>query len=233
MRECAEGRPLGLAEGPTDGYVLYPACRQGISDPLLLRDNLSATLSATHECVRMDEIAQRFGISSPVLLAQRNSRNKRIWTLFRVGISSPNFTFLPGTFSPRNCGILERGTLLDPEPRVDRRGFLAAATTGLLGLADIAAMGEIGAAPMAPPSGGEPLNVNDRKQLFIDRLFIASAENITLTMNPAQKLGIVLDSTNEPWELGTGGFFRVIDDGGKFKMYYGAFTEAGKSLCYA
>ncbi|WP_422931454.1 hypothetical protein [Singulisphaera sp. PoT] len=52
-------------------------------------------------------------------------------------------------------------------------------------------------------------------------------------MNPAQKLGIVLDSSKEPWEKGTGGYFRVIEDGGKFKMYYGAFLDSGHGLCYA
>jgi len=122
---------------------------------------------------------------------------------------------------------------MDSETRVDRRTFLSATTGGLLGFSGAAAIGETSIGPAASPADREPLNVSDRKQLFIDRLFIAASENVTLTMNPAQKLGMVLDSTHEPWELGTGGFFRVIDDGGKVKMYYGAFTEAGKSLCYA
>ena len=43
-------------------------------------------------------------------------------------------------------------------------------------------------------------------------------------MNAPQKLGIV-DRSNEPWEDGTGGYFRVVEDGGKFKMYYGAFLR--------
>jgi hypothetical protein len=119
------------------------------------------------------------------------------------------------------------------EPRVDRREFLAAAAGGALALTGVTESGETGLAPTTPSGSGEPLNVSDRKQLFIDRLFIETGDNVTLNMNPAQKLGIILDSTNEPWELGTGGFFRVIEDGGKYKMYYGAFTEVGKSLCYA
>lgn len=112
------------------------------------------------------------------------------------------------------------------ESTVSRRGLLTAATTGLLGLPATAAI-------QPPLPKNEPLNVSDQKQLFIDKLFIASSENVTLTMNPAQKLGIVVDSTDSPWELGTGGFFRVIEDQGKYKMYYGAFTEVGKALCYA
>ncbi|MCW3053885.1 MAG: hypothetical protein JWN14_3055 [Chthonomonadales bacterium] len=122
---------------------------------------------------------------------------------------------------------------MDHEAHVDRRTFLATATGGLLTLPLAASAGETGGTSQAAPRPEEPLTVSDRKQLFIDRRFIDSSENVALVMNPAQKLGIVLDSTREPWELGTGGFFRVIEDRGKFKMYYGAFTEAGKSLCYA
>ena len=122
---------------------------------------------------------------------------------------------------------------MDSAPRVDRRGFLAAATGGVLSLNGATARAESEVTSIALADSGKALPVSDRKQLFIDRLFVDVAENIVLSMNPAQKLGIVLDSTNEPWELGTGGFFRVIEDGGKYKMYYGAFTEVGKALCYA
>lgn len=118
-------------------------------------------------------------------------------------------------------------------PRVDRREFLAATVGGVLSLTEGTGRGETGTAAPVLSDAGESLDVGDRKQLFIDRRFIAADDHVTLIMNPAQKLGIVLDSTDAPWELGTGGFFRVIEDGGKFKMYYGAFTEAGKSLCYA
>lgn len=122
---------------------------------------------------------------------------------------------------------------MNRESHINRRTFLGVTTGGLLSLPLAPATGETAAAAADLSRNGEPISVSDRKQLFIDRLYIASSENVTLTMNPAQKLGIVLDSTNEPWELGTGGFFRVIEDDGKYKMYYGAFTEVGKSLCYA
>lgn len=116
------------------------------------------------------------------------------------------------------------------DDRLDRRQFLTAAAGGVAGLTATSAPTPAVAAETSPR---EPRNVGSRKQLFIDRRFIAASENVTLTMNPAQKLGIVLDSENEPWERGTGGYFRVIEDGGKFKLYYGAFTEAGHSVCYA
>lgn len=109
----------------------------------------------------------------------------------------------------------------------NRRDFLA--TSGLLGASAVA-----GRAAEARREGDTgPRDVGDRKQLFIDERFIAAREGVALAMNPAQKLGIALDSEREPWELGTGGYFRVFEDGGKFKMYYGAFTKAGHSLCYA
>ena len=113
-----------------------------------------------------------------------------------------------------------------------RREFLAAAG-GLLGaagarpVADATRAGDDG----TPDAG--PWRIGDRKQLFIDRRFIAASEGVALTLNPAQKLGMVLDSSKEPWERGPGGYFRVIDDGGKFKMYYGAFVATGHGLCYA
>lgn len=94
-------------------------------------------------------------------------------------------------------------------------------------------------AALAPPVHAEarraapPIDVADRRQLFIDHRFIAASENVTLAMNPAQKAGIVLDPQDAPWELGLGGFFRVIEDGGRCRLYYGAFTRAGHSLAYA
>lgn len=113
-------------------------------------------------------------------------------------------------------------------PTVNRREFLASSSAGLLALSHTSAVARTG---VSAPS--DPLDVSDRKQLFIDRRFIATAEGVSLTMNPAQKLGVVLDSANAPWELGTGGFFRVVEDGGKCKLYYGAFTKVGHSLAYA
>jgi len=114
---------------------------------------------------------------------------------------------------------------------VKRREFLAVAG-GLLGASGLrptlASARHIGGVPNA-----EPLRIGGRKQLFIDRRFIAESNHVNLVMNPAQKLGIVLDSTKEPWEKGTGGYFRVIEDGGKLKMYYGAFVESGHGLAYA
>jgi hypothetical protein len=111
---------------------------------------------------------------------------------------------------------------------ISRRDFL-----GVSAGAALAARATALAGAAVAPADGAALDVGDRRQLFIDRRFVADETNVTLTMNPPQKLGIVLDSGNAPWEHGPGGFFRVIEDAGKLKLYYGAFTRAGQSLCYA
>lgn len=112
---------------------------------------------------------------------------------------------------------------------MDRRRFLGASAGGLLATSRMEALG----APDGTTADLGPLDVGDRRQLLIDRRFIAEDAGLILTMNPAQKLGIVLDSEDAPWEHGPGGFFRVLEDAGKLKLYYGAFTLAGQSLCYA
>ena len=67
----------------------------------------------------------------------------------------------------------------------------------------------------APPA---PLDVGDRKQLFIDERFIAGRERIALRVNPPQKLGPLKDENGKPFR---GHVARVIDDGGKIRLYLG------------
>ena len=66
-----------------------------------------------------------------------------------------------------------------------------------------------------------PLDVGDRKQLFIDGRFIAHSEGITLTTNPAQKLGLIQNEQGGPLNV-VNFVSRVIDDGGKVRLYIGA-----------
>jgi hypothetical protein len=68
---------------------------------------------------------------------------------------------------------------------------------------------------------GEPLEIGGRKQLFIDKRFIETSENVELTMNPAQKLGLILDEGGQPWsEIGHLSY--ALEDGGKIKLFVGA-----------
>ncbi|HEY4311770.1 MAG TPA: hypothetical protein VGN12_20150 [Pirellulales bacterium] len=62
------------------------------------------------------------------------------------------------------------------------------------------------------------LDVGSRKQLFFDDRFIAQSERVTLRTNPAQKLGQILDAEGKPL---LGHVSRVIDDGGKVRLYVG------------
>lgn len=64
-----------------------------------------------------------------------------------------------------------------------------------------------------------PINVGGRKQLFIDGRFVAASENVSLTMNPPQKLGLVLDQDGVRVK---GHIARVADHGGRFRLYVGA-----------
>jgi len=69
-----------------------------------------------------------------------------------------------------------------------------------------------------------PINVGDRKQLFIDQRFIAQSEGIELRVNPPVKRGCILRGEGA-WENGYfGGLSTVLDDGtGEYKLYYGAW----------
>ncbi len=64
-----------------------------------------------------------------------------------------------------------------------------------------------------------PIDVGDRKQLFIDNRFIAASENVVLRMNPAQKLGKIQMDTGENVYEHTS---RVFEDQGKIRLYVGA-----------
>jgi len=68
----------------------------------------------------------------------------------------------------------------------------------------------------APPA---PVDVGDRKQLFIDDRFIADRDGIQLRANPPQKLGLLRDERDTPIQ---GHVSRVIEDGGKIRLYLGA-----------
>ena len=69
-----------------------------------------------------------------------------------------------------------------------------------------------------------PIDVGDRKQLFIDQRFIAESEGVEFRVNPPVKRGCILRGEG-PWENGYfGGLPTVLDDGtGEYKLYYGAW----------
>jgi hypothetical protein len=66
-----------------------------------------------------------------------------------------------------------------------------------------------------------PLEIGSHKQLLIDRRFIAASHGIELHMNPAQKLGLILDEAGQP-SSESGHTSRVIMDQGKIRLFVGA-----------
>ncbi len=81
-------------------------------------------------------------------------------------------------------------------------------------------------------------DIGSRKQLFIDERFVEQPQGVTLRMNPPIKHGPVLLGT-DPWDNGiVTAAGTVIEDGGKFRMWYTACPATGHPLlpfrlCYA
>ncbi len=79
----------------------------------------------------------------------------------------------------------------------------------------------------------EPIDIGSRKQLFIDERFIESSKGVGLRMNPPRKLGPVL-VPEMPWELNFGFCASVIEDGGKYKLFYRCESaDEGANVCLA
>lgn len=91
----------------------------------------------------------------------------------------------------------------------------------------------------ADPGAGKAMDVGDRTQLFVDDLFFESSTNIVLHIVPALKTGERTLVSGRPWESATLNWFSVMDDGGKYRMWYECYDVEGwptaddTSFCYA
>ncbi|MEO6436578.1 MAG: hypothetical protein ABIP55_12575 [Tepidisphaeraceae bacterium] len=112
--------------------------------------------------------------------------------------------------------------------KISRRGYLGATAAALLStgamkgilLADHASQ----ASPGQSKSDQAPLAVGTSAQLFFDDQFIATSENVTITMNPPIKCGPVL-KPDQPWEdFRLTSYFTVVQDGDLARMYYSCFA---------
>jgi len=65
----------------------------------------------------------------------------------------------------------------------------------------------------------DPLNIGNRKQLFIDDRFIAKSDRIELRLNQAQKMGRIVDESGKYIYQHVS---RVFEDQGKIRLYLGA-----------
>jgi hypothetical protein len=94
---------------------------------------------------------------------------------------------------------------------------------------------------VAPAGAGAPLDVGDRRQLFIDRRFVAEARGVELCVHPPRKTGERTIDTDRPWERGgIGPYSSVLKVGDRYCMWYHCMDTVqwksglrGGSICYA
>lgn len=99
------------------------------------------------------------------------------------------------------------------------------------------------AAPARPapalPSSVSPIDVGDRPQLFIDRLFAERASDVILRVEKPRKTGDICLRRERPWESATLNWFTVLQDGDRMRMWYECYDIEGwptaddTSFCYA
>ncbi|MFO1005752.1 MAG: hypothetical protein U0929_07335 [Planctomycetaceae bacterium] len=80
---------------------------------------------------------------------------------------------------------------------------------------------------------------SSQRILFVDEAFIAEKSAVELKLHPPRKTGEQLIVSEHPWENATLNWFSVLQDGGKFRMWYECYDVEGwptaddTSLCYA
>jgi hypothetical protein len=85
----------------------------------------------------------------------------------------------------------------------------------------------------------EPIPIGTQKQFFIDTLFLENPHNVALRIRPASKTGERTLEPDKPWESASLNWFSVVNDGGKYRMWYEAYDVEGwptsddTSFCYA
>jgi hypothetical protein len=98
---------------------------------------------------------------------------------------------------------------------------------------------QVFAAAQKAVNAAKIIDVGDRKQWFIDGSFFASSANIILHVVPPVKTGERTLVSDRPWEDATLNWFSVMEDGGKYRMWYECYDVEGwpttndTSFCYA
>ncbi|OHB55773.1 MAG: hypothetical protein A2Y07_10620 [Planctomycetes bacterium GWF2_50_10] len=81
--------------------------------------------------------------------------------------------------------------------------------------------------------------VGSERQLLIDNMFFAESNGVTLRMHPAVKTGEKNVVRENVWESATLNWFNVMEDSGKYRMWYECYDVNGwptgddTSFCYA
>ncbi len=84
----------------------------------------------------------------------------------------------------------------------------------------------------------ELVNIGSRLELFIDTFLIEKQDRVQLMLHEPKDEGNVF-SFNKPWEGPFCGYATIIEDNGKYQLYYRGLPEAGKdgsnkeTTCYA
>lgn len=89
--------------------------------------------------------------------------------------------------------------------------------TVLLALCSLAAAG--GPADAYGDETSTPIDIGSRRELFVDDFLIQSLTNARLQLQHPQPQEIAL-TCDEPWEGNTSIYYRIIRDGGKYRMWY-------------
>ena len=95
--------------------------------------------------------------------------------------------------------------------------------------------------PAAIASATDAIDVGDRRQLFLDRLFLAEASGVTLTPHAPRKTGELNVQADRRWESGgLGPYSSVLWEDGIYKLWYHAMdaklwhtSPTAGSICYA
>ncbi|WP_343703760.1 hypothetical protein [Chitinophaga sp.] len=72
-----------------------------------------------------------------------------------------------------------------------------------------------------------PLQLEDRREIFVDTHLIGSLHNVRMAMHTPQEAGVAF-YFDKPWEGRFSGYVTVIQDGGRFRAYYRGEPVAGK-----
>ena len=72
---------------------------------------------------------------------------------------------------------------------------------------------------LAAPACAQPLDLGTRWELFVDEHLVAKKDGLALKLHEPVRREIVL-TTDKPWEGPTCGYFSVIQDGKKVRLYY-------------
>lgn len=99
----------------------------------------------------------------------------------------------------------------------------------------------LGAAAAGHASSPAPIDVGDRRQLFIDHLFVQDTRGVALETHQPRKTGERTIATDRPWEHGgIGPYSSVLWDQGRYHLWYHAMDQklwhtspVAGSICYA